>query len=222
MNANSAIKAATSASVSIVSIIAAVISYSHIYHVAIGHGQTRLDSSLLPFSVDGLIAAASLTLFYASRNRLDSPLLARVMLGLGVGATIAVNAVFGISSGVLGILLSAWPALAFIGSVELILWVIRAATATAGTAPLRTGRGTHKRTDTGNEVRRWARDQGYEISNRGRVPQVIQDAYAAAATTNASDQEQEQEQELFIPESFETQADTPRIMPGPRGTGAQL
>jgi hypothetical protein len=71
-------------------------------------------------------------------------------------------------------------------------------------------------------VRRWARDQGYEISNRGRVPQVIQDAYAAAATTNASDQEQEQEQELFIPESFETQADTPRIMPGPRGTGAQL
>lgn len=229
MNANTAIKSATSASVSIVSVIAAVISYSHIYHVAIGHGQTHLDASLLPFSVDGLIAAASLTLFYASRNRLDSPQLARWMLGLGIAATIGANAVFGISSGWLGILLSAWPAVALIGSVELIIWVIRAATSMRPHGSFPTVRSAHHRTNSkGDEIRQWAREQGYEIGDRGRIPDVIQNAYATAIDSGA---------ELFIPDSFEEEDTVPepsetvavgsrptderRTAPGPRGTGVQ-
>jgi Protein of unknown function (DUF2637) len=45
-----------------VGVIAAVQSYSHIYHLALAHGQDHLDLALMPLSVDGLIIAASLTL----------------------------------------------------------------------------------------------------------------------------------------------------------------
>lgn len=31
-----------------------------------------------------------------------------------------------------------------------------------------------------DDVRRWARENGYEVSERGRVPNAVHDAYAAA------------------------------------------
>jgi len=161
------IRSSTAFSVAVVSLIAAVISYSHIYRVAINHGQTTLDARLLPLSIDGLIAAASLTLFYASRNRLPSPGLARCMLGLGVGATIAVNSIYGEKSGLLGVLLSAWPAVAFIGTAELTIWMIRAATS------VRSGHRTSKT----SEIRQWARFNGYQVSDRGRIPDEIVTAF---------------------------------------------
>lgn len=164
------IRAATAFSVAVVSLIAAVISYSHIYRVAVTHGQSLLDAKLLPFSVDGLIAAASLTLFYASRNRLPSPGLARWMLGLGVGATIAVNSIYGDKSGILGVLLSAWPAVAFIGAAEMTIWMIRAATS------VRSG----TRYSKANEIRKFARMHGMQVGDRGRIPAEITDAYERA------------------------------------------
>jgi len=167
---DSAIRTATGFSVAVVSLIAAVISYSHIYRVAVNHGQTVLDSRLLPFSVDGLIAAASLTLFYASRNRLPSPDLARWMLGLGVGATVAVNSIYGVHGGTLGILLSAWPAIAFIGAAELTIWMVRASTS------VRTG----SRYSKANEIRKFARMNGYDVADRGRIPAEITEAYERA------------------------------------------
>ncbi|MGH8398506.1 MAG: DUF2637 domain-containing protein [Gammaproteobacteria bacterium] len=172
--ADNTIRGATAFSVAVVSLIAAVISYSHIYRVAIDHGQTTLDARLLPFSVDGLIAAASLTLFYASRNRLPSPGLARWMLGLGVGATIAVNSIYGEHNGPLGIVLSAWPAVAFIGAAELCIYMVRAATSVrSGTRARKAG-----------AVRQWARFNGYQVSERGRIPDEISAAYQQA---NGSD-----------------------------------
>lgn len=126
-SANGWIRAATFLSVCGVSIIAAIVSYSHIYRVALTHGQSNLDSKLLPLSVDGLILAATLTAFIASRNRLSVPKLARCMLALGIGATVGINMLYGWSDGLLGAALSAWPAVSFIGSVELTISTFRLA-----------------------------------------------------------------------------------------------
>jgi Protein of unknown function (DUF2637) len=152
-----------------VSGIAAVVSYSHIQHVSITHGQTRLDAALMPVSVDGLILAASMTAFYASRNRLPVPFLARFALALGIGATIAANCLFGISHGWLGAVLSAWPAVAFIFAMELVIWTVRVAAGKPGRA---------RRTPS--VARSWARDNGYDVAERGRLSGEALAAYEAS------------------------------------------
>jgi hypothetical protein len=75
--------------------------------------------------VDGLIMAASLVLLHEARNDRDAPRLARVMLWLGIGATIGANIAYGAGYGLLGALISAWPAVAFIGSVEIAMQLVR-------------------------------------------------------------------------------------------------
>ncbi len=40
------------------------------------------------------------------------------MLWLGIGATVGANIAYGAAFGLLGALVSAWPAVAFIGAVE--------------------------------------------------------------------------------------------------------
>lgn len=167
--ADSWIRRTTILAVATVSGIAAVVSYSHIQHVSITHGQTSLDAALMPVSVDGLILAASMTAFYASRNRLTVPFLARFALALGIGATIAANCLFGISHGWLGATISAWPAIAFIFAVELMIWTVRVA---AGKTP-RTRR-------TSSEARNWARDKGYDVASRGPLPEDVTKAYEAS------------------------------------------
>jgi hypothetical protein len=49
------------------------------------------------------------------------------MLGAGIAETVAGNVSFGWSSGLVGALVSAWPALCFAGSVEMLLALIRTA-----------------------------------------------------------------------------------------------
>jgi hypothetical protein len=77
--------------------------------------------------VDGLILAASLVLLHEARNGRDAPRLARFMLWLGIGATIGANIAYGAEYGLLGALISAWPAVAFIGSVEIAMQQVRRA-----------------------------------------------------------------------------------------------
>jgi hypothetical protein len=77
--------------------------------------------------VDGLILAASLVLLHEARNDRDAPGLARFMLWLGIGATIGANLAYGAGYGLLGALISAWPAVAFIGAVEIATQLVRRA-----------------------------------------------------------------------------------------------
>ncbi len=49
------------------------------------------------------------------------------MLWLGIAATIGANIAFGARYGLLGALISAWPAVAFIGSVEIAMQQVRRA-----------------------------------------------------------------------------------------------
>jgi hypothetical protein len=119
------VRALTTAAVLLVAAIAAVVSFVHIEHLAATHGQTMLAAWLLPVSVDGTVAAASCSMLWAARGGLATPWLARGMLTAGVAATLAANAAYGAPHGIPGELLSGWPAVAFVGSVEMVLSMIR-------------------------------------------------------------------------------------------------
>lgn len=119
------IRFATATVVCAVAAFAAVVSYSHMYGLGRTHGQDGTAARLLPLSVDGLILAASLVLLHEARNDRDAPRLARVMLWLGIGATIGANIAYGAGYGMLGALISAWPAVAFIGTVEIAMQLVR-------------------------------------------------------------------------------------------------
>jgi hypothetical protein len=127
VNGDRVIRSATAAVVCTVAAFAAVVSYSHIYGLGRAHGQDGTAARLLPLSVDGLILAAPLVLLHEARNGRDAPRLTRFMLWLGIGATVGANIALGAGYGLLGALISAWPAVAFIGSVEIATQQVRRA-----------------------------------------------------------------------------------------------
>lgn len=108
-----------------VAAFAAIVSYSHIFELGVLHHQIGTAARLLPLSVDGLIASASLVMLHAARRELPVPWLARAMLALGVGATVAANVGYGLPFGWLSAVVSAWPAVAFVGSVEMAVRFVR-------------------------------------------------------------------------------------------------
>lgn len=118
---------ATGFAVLAVAVIAAVVSFGHIETLALAHGQPVAAARLLPLSVDGLIVAASLTLLTESRARREAPRLARAGLALGVAATVLANVAYGTRYGIVGAVISAWPAIAFIISTEILVGQMRRA-----------------------------------------------------------------------------------------------
>ena len=119
------IRIITALAVAAVAAVAAVISYRHAYELVTTHGETGLTARLLPFTVDGLILAASMLILDASRRAMPVPPLARWCLGAGIAATIGANLAHGLGHGPIGALVSAWPALALAGSFELLMTLIR-------------------------------------------------------------------------------------------------
>ena len=118
----------TTGAVLLVAAIAAVVSFVHIEHLAVTHGQTELAAGLLPLSIDGTVAAASMVMLRAARAGLGTPWLARFMLGLAVTATLTANVGYGLPYGMAGALLSGWPAVAFIGCAEMAIGMVRKVT----------------------------------------------------------------------------------------------
>jgi hypothetical protein len=119
------IRITTALAVATVAAVAAVISYRHAYELVSTHGETGLTARLVPFTVDGLILAASMLTLDASRRRQPVPALARWCLGAGIVATVGANLAHGLSHGLIGALISAWPALALAGSFELLMALVR-------------------------------------------------------------------------------------------------
>ena len=70
------------------------------------------------------------------------------MLAAGVMATLGVNVLAGVPSGLLGAVVAAWPALAFVGCYELVMMLVRAAARRAvdsvatGPEPVAAGEGS--------------------------------------------------------------------------------
>jgi Protein of unknown function (DUF2637) len=119
------IRLTTTLAVATVAAVAAVISYRHAYELVSTHGETGLTARLVPFTVDGLILAASMLILDANRRGHPVPPLARWCLGAGIVATIGASLAHGFSHGPIGALVSAWPALALAGSFELLMTLIR-------------------------------------------------------------------------------------------------
>ena len=70
------IRITTALAVVAVAVVAAVISYQHAYELVRLHGESGMTARLLPFTVDGLIWAASMVVLDASRRGQAVPRLA--------------------------------------------------------------------------------------------------------------------------------------------------
>jgi len=112
------IRITTAVAVMAVAVISAIISYQHAFELVRSHGESGVTARLLPFTVDGLIWAASMVVLDASRARQPVPRLAVWSLGAGIVATVGANLAHGVGHGPVGALVSSWPALALVGSFE--------------------------------------------------------------------------------------------------------
>jgi hypothetical protein len=121
------IRLTTALAVIAVASVAAIISYQHAYELVRTHGESGLTARLLPFTVDGLIWAASMVVLDASRRNQRVPRLALWSLGAGIVATVGANLAHGLGHGPIGAVVSAWPALALVGSLELLMLLVRTA-----------------------------------------------------------------------------------------------
>jgi hypothetical protein len=119
------IRITTALAVVVVAVVAAVISYRHAYELVRAHGESGTTARLVPFTVDGLIWAASMVMLDASRRTQPVPALAKWSLGVGIAATIGANVAHGMSHGPIGAIISAWPALALVGAFELLMTLTR-------------------------------------------------------------------------------------------------
>jgi hypothetical protein len=108
-----------------VAAVAAVASYEHAYDLVRAHGETGWTARLVPLTVDGLIYASSMVMLDSARRQAPVPALARWLLGLGIAATLAANVAHGLGHGLTGVAVAAWPAVALVGSYELLMMVIR-------------------------------------------------------------------------------------------------
>ncbi|WP_245920294.1 DUF2637 domain-containing protein [Actinomadura mexicana] len=134
------IKATTALAVVAVAVVAALISYAHMLDLVRSHGETGATAQLVPFTVDGLIWAASMVILDATRRDRPVPALAVWSLAAGICATVGANVAHGAEHGPIGALVSAWPALALVGSFELLMTLTRHAPSSPASAEgVRTG-----------------------------------------------------------------------------------
>ncbi len=120
-----AIRWSTAAAVALVAVVAGAISYEHALAVVRAHGEAGAVAQVYPVTVDGLIYSASMVLLDAARRGVRPPGLARWLLAAGIGATLAANVAAGLHFGPVGAVVAAWPALALVGSYELLMLIIR-------------------------------------------------------------------------------------------------
>jgi hypothetical protein len=68
------------------------------------------------------------------RRKVPVPALAQWLPGVGIAATLAANVTHGVGHGLAGAAVAAWPAVALVGSYELLMMIIRNAQAPANSA----------------------------------------------------------------------------------------
>jgi hypothetical protein len=90
---------------------------------------------MVPLTVDGLIYASSMVMLDSARRGTPVPVLARWLLGLGIAATLAANVAHGLGHGPVRAAVAAWPAIALVGSYELLMIVIRGSQTVQDGAP---------------------------------------------------------------------------------------
>ncbi|MFC4914082.1 DUF2637 domain-containing protein [Actinomadura gamaensis] len=134
------IRATTTASVALLALIAAVVSYRHMHHLAQAHGESRWTAALIPLSVDGMIVASSMSVLSANRSGRREGRLAWTLLIIGTLASLAANVAVAEPT-TTGRIIAAWPSFALVGAYEMLMSQLRsrapAGTARPGTARLK-------------------------------------------------------------------------------------
>ena len=110
-----------------VAALAAIASYEHAYDLVRAHGEAGWTARLVPMTVDGLIYASSMVMLDCARRKVPVPALAWWLLGLGITARLGANVAHGLGHGLTGAAVAAWPAVAPVGSYELLMMIIRSA-----------------------------------------------------------------------------------------------
>lgn len=120
----------TTASVALLALIAGVVSFGHMHELALRAGEGRFTAALIPFSVDGMIVASSMSLLVDSRSGRSGGVLPWTLLVLGSTASLAAN-VAAATPTVEGRVIAAWPSFALMGAYELLMRQVRNAADTA-------------------------------------------------------------------------------------------
>jgi len=127
MTTDKLIKWSTVLAVAAVAIVAGWVSYVHALDVVTARGEHGALAHLYPGTIDGLIYSASMVMLDAARRNMKAPKLAYWLLGAGITVTLSANVLAGVAYGLLGAVVAAWPALALVGSYELLMIMIRRA-----------------------------------------------------------------------------------------------
>jgi Protein of unknown function (DUF2637) len=164
-----AIRWSTAAAVIGVAAVAAVVSYEHAYALVRAHGETGWTAHLIPLTVDGLIWASSMVMLDSARRGVPVPSLARWLLGLGIAATLAANVAHGLGHGLIGAAVGAWPAVALVGSYELLMMIVRGTQQPTGDVALGSGQGAAGMPHT---LRAQAAEEFCDDVTAGRLPSI--------------------------------------------------
>ncbi|WP_020667324.1 DUF2637 domain-containing protein [Amycolatopsis nigrescens] len=114
-----AVQRTTVAAVAVVALVAAVVSYAHMYELAHRAGE-QWRAWLLPLAVDGLIIAASMSMLVRRRQGQSGGALAWCSLVLGIAASLAAN-IAAAEPTWEGRIVAAWPPLALLLAYELLM-----------------------------------------------------------------------------------------------------
>ncbi|WP_261557858.1 DUF2637 domain-containing protein [Frankia tisae] len=120
VRAERAIRITTVVAVTTVAVVAAFVSYRHMRGVAMAHGEDSMTAAVLPFSVDGLIVAASMAMLAERRAGRNRSWLSYLLLALGACASLLAN-VLHAEPTVTARIIAGWPPLALLGSYELLM-----------------------------------------------------------------------------------------------------
>src|SRR5713101_8387838 len=116
----------TTGCVALLALIAATVSYLHMHMLVELHGQPGWVAALTPFSVDGMIVAASTTLLAESRSGRRGGVLPWALLFVGSVASLAANVAVAEPT-LIGRVIAAWPSFALTASYELLTRQVRGA-----------------------------------------------------------------------------------------------
>jgi hypothetical protein len=111
-------------SVAMLAAIAAVVSFGHMRELALRHGEAGWSATLIPFSVDGMVVAASVSVLLASKTGRRGEWLPLTLLIVGSLASLAANVAVADPTAT-SRLIAAWPSFAFVGAYHLFQGQLR-------------------------------------------------------------------------------------------------
>jgi hypothetical protein len=114
-----AVQITTVVAVSVVAAVAAVVSFMHMYELAVRAGE-GWRAWLVPLAIDGLVVAASMTMVVRRRAGRRAGWLAWISLTLGIAASLAAN-IAAAEPTLIGRAVAAWPPIALLLAYELLM-----------------------------------------------------------------------------------------------------